>query len=282
MPTPLDYLNLITSFHSNRPKFRSMVQTLVTYFTDLQGVINNLPNDFCIDFAIGVQLDAVGKWIGRSRVISIPLPDPWFRFDDFTRGFDAGLWFGPFTVIPGQVVLDDDTYRTLLRAKILANEWDGSTEGAIAAFEKMFSILPSSLVIVDDKGDNSMVVGAAGVVPSILLLALLEDDFLPVKPEAVRRYFRVISNATTGEVIGLQDGQDLELQDGQILATQNAKWPLFGFDVSNDYIGGFDQSSIGVPPEFYTNGGKPIPVLPRSGPSLDFSDEFNSQYQPLI
>jgi hypothetical protein len=173
-----------------------------------------------------VQLDADGEWIGRSRVIPIPIPNIFFSFDDPNRGFDLGVWKGPFDQDSGITILDDETYRTFLRAKIAANNWDGTVDTAAAAFNLIFSESSGSRIFVLDNGDMSMTVGIAGTIPSILFLALLEQGFLPLKPEGVRI-------------------------DYEITSSEGA--PVFGFDITNDFIAGFDAGAWGVDPSFFTS-----------------------------
>ncbi|MGC7970039.1 DUF2612 domain-containing protein, partial [Salmonella enterica] len=72
-----------------------------------------LPFDFDLDQAIGVQLDAVGEWVGISRNITVPLAGVYFSFDIAGLGFDQGVWKGPFDPDTGLTTLDDDTYRLL-------------------------------------------------------------------------------------------------------------------------------------------------------------------------
>ena len=70
-----DYLALITAYHRGKPKFAAMVRAIVEPFVAIQDFIAHLPLDFDLDLAIGVQLDVVGEWVGRSRFIETPLPN---------------------------------------------------------------------------------------------------------------------------------------------------------------------------------------------------------------
>lgn len=215
------YLDRITPWHRGRPRFVATVTALCQVLVDLQAMIAHLPQDFDIDEAIGAQLDAVGQWVGRSRMIPVPIADLYFSFDDPARGFDKGIWFGPYDTETGIVRLDDDTYRRLLYAKIAANNWDGSVAGAQAAYDIFFND-PDTLVFVQDNGDRSMTIGVSQKVPSTLLLTLL-DRYFPLKPEGVRSYH---------------------------LVTSVNQAPLFGFDVENEYVSGFDVGSWGVSPDY--------------------------------
>lgn len=223
MATVDAYLDHITSFHRGKPRFAATVSALVQPLADLQGMVGHLPADFDLDAAIGAQLDVVGEWVGRSRFIPTPIPDLYFSFDDPVRGFEKGIWKGPYDSETGINRLDDDIYRLLLRAKIAANTWDGSVAGAQAAFDTIFSVATGTRLFVQDNGDMSMTVAVAGVIPSVLFLMLMSKGYLPLKPGGVRAYYSVTSINNT---------------------------PLFGFDVQNEFVAGFDSGSWGVPPDY--------------------------------
>ena len=81
-----EYLALITSEHRGKKKFEATVAAVVAPFSKLQAVLRGLPADFDIDQAVGVQLDAVGAWIGRSRRFDTPLVGVYFAWDDLRLG----------------------------------------------------------------------------------------------------------------------------------------------------------------------------------------------------
>ncbi|NTG86216.1 DUF2612 domain-containing protein [Agrobacterium rhizogenes] len=263
MATVDDYLGEISSYHRGKPKFTATITALVQPFVNTQAFLGSLPHAFDVDYSIGVQEDADGEWIGISRNIPVPIPNVWFSFDDDKRGFDLGIWKGPYDSDTGITVLDDETYRTLLRAKIAANNWDGTVENAPDAFSIIFpppstaritleglnpdgsySILTGltdsglyaaltalpplsgTLLFVLDNGDMTMTVGVAGQIPSLLFLAILELGLLPIKPAAVRVNYEITS-------------------------VNNS--PVFGFDVQNEYIAGFDTGAWGVDPTYFTS-----------------------------
>lgn len=223
MPDTDAYLGLITAFHRGKPKFAAMIRALVEPVVAQQAFIDHLPADFDLDEAIGVQLDQVGEWVGRARFVATPIAGAWFSFDTEFRGFDAGSWFQPFDTEDGVTRLDDETFRTLLRAKIAANNWDGTLPAAKKALEIIFPGGETQLVITDNQ-DMTITFGVAGVIPSALFIALLSDGYLPLKPEGVRADY----------LITTVDG------------------PLFGFDVENEFISGFDTGAWGAPPSYFT------------------------------
>jgi hypothetical protein len=217
MAQPSDYTALITTEHADKPKFMAMMSIVAQFFADQINVAQSIPAAFDLDQAVGVQLDAVGQWAGIKRQVRTPL-SVYFSFDTAGLGFDQGNWQGPFDPTTGLTSLDDVTYRTLIRAKIAANSWDGTIPGAAAAYANLFNG-SGSYIFIQDNQDMTMTVGVSGAIPSALLRALFSGGYLPLKPEGVRAMYVVPSINNTS---------------------------LFGFDVQNQYIGGFDSGSWAV------------------------------------
>ncbi|WP_322068008.1 MULTISPECIES: DUF2612 domain-containing protein [Burkholderia] len=209
-----DYTALITSEHSDKPLFVAMTGMLAAPLVDLMNVLEGMPAQFDLDDAVGDQLDIVGEWIGLSRQVSTPLTGIYFAFDLDGLGFDQGVWKGPFDPDTGLVSLDNDTYRMTLRAKIAANHWDGTPGGAADILDMLAPA--GSLVFLEDHCDMSITIGVAGKQPSALYLALLKNGLLSLKSEAIRVNYAVTS------------------VDGA---------PIFGFDMTNEYVAGFDAGA---------------------------------------
>jgi hypothetical protein len=210
------YTNLIAGWQSGKPKFTETVFVSTEPISGVGLLANTLPDAFDLDSAIGAQLDAIGVRVGISRRVATPLSGVYFSFDIDGVGFDQGVWQGPYDPDSGISVLDDDTYRIMLKAKIAANSWDG-TNGTIAnVLDIVFS--GSVRAIVQDNQDMTMTVGISGAPPTPILMALLRKGYLSVKPAGVRIDYYI---ATTTDA------------------------PLFGFDVNNDRIAGFDVGAFG-------------------------------------
>lgn len=192
-----NYLNLITSEHRGKEKFEATVTVGVSPFAKIQDVLNGLPADFDIDTATGVQLDSVGAWIGRSRRIDTPLTGIYFTWEGLlSEGWDAGSWKGEFDPDSGLVDLPDDAYRTLLKAKIAANNWDGSIPQAYDIWLSAFGA--ESILLIQDNQDMSMVIAIAGERLDTIEQALLVNGYIPLKPEGVRvEYYAVAPSAGT-------------------------------------------------------------------------------------
>jgi len=186
------YTRLITSQHIDKPRYVETVGVSVEPFSKIQKVLEALPKDFDIDNAIGVQLDAVGIWVGRSRRIDVPLTGVYFSWDGLiSEGWSQGVWQGQFDPNSGLVDLPDDAYRTLLKAKIAANNWDGSIPGAYEVWVQAFSA--DKVLVIQDNQDMTMVFGLAGTALSSVEKALLLNGYIPLKPEGVQvSYYAIL------------------------------------------------------------------------------------------
>ncbi len=189
-----------------------MVEAVSRCFVSAQESYGQMVAAYDLDLAIGVQLDAVGKWVGISRNVRTPLEGVYFSFDMDGLGFDQGVWQGPFDPDSGVTSLDDETYRLLIRAKIGANHWGGTLEGSAAILNLIFEGT-GTYVFIQDNGDMSIDIGVSGERPTAIFLALITGGYIPIKPEGVRVNYYIVPD-----------------EDG----------PLFGFDVGNQYIAGFD------------------------------------------
>lgn len=216
MPNITDYTAKITGEHADKPKYMAMVEALAQSFFDTGAVARDLPEGFDLDRAIGAQLDSVGLWVGVSRDIDTPLAGIYFALDTKDLGLDQGAWRGPYDPENGLTTLDDETYRTLIRARIGANHWDGSLEQSKSVLELVFK--GETFVFIEDNQDMSITVGVAGKPLSAIERALLTGGYIPIKPQSVSVAYYIVP--TLGGA-------------------------LFGFDVSNQHISGFDQGSWG-------------------------------------
>jgi hypothetical protein len=214
------YLSLITSEHADKPNYLTFVATFLQPVADIIAQIKAIPALFDLDTAVGEQLDFIGQWVGRSRYLTTALPNVYFSFDTAGLGFDQAVWQGPFDPTTGLTALPDDSYRTLLRATIAANQWDGTIPGAYNAWNVVFSGTGTQ-ILIQDNGDMTMLFGLVGTVPDAVTKALLTGGYLALKPAGVR---------ITGYYVSSAPGT-----------------PLFGFDADTSVIGGFDVGSWATP-----------------------------------
>lgn len=205
------YINLVTSEHRDKPKFIATVLATTDPFAELQTQLESLPPRYDLATARGEQLDTIGLWVGAFREVVAPPKD--YYVDP---GYVEVGYFVDDDPFEGTILLDDDTYRLLIKAKIGANHWDGSLGSTKAIFETVFG--PNSQVFIQDNQDMSMRVGVVGAPLPPVFQALLTQGHIPLKPEGVRVAF----------VMSTVEGS-----------------PLFGFDMDNQLISGFDTGAWG-------------------------------------
>lgn len=221
MPSPhaaSDYLDLVTSEHRGKPKFSATVEAVVEPIAEGQSVLAGFPADYDLDTAIGAQLDVVGEWVGVSRQISIPLVQVWFSWGVAGLGWGEGVWKGPYDPETGIASLDDDTYRDLIRFKIVVNHWDGLLGSAEATIQAFYGTSSEVLPFIDDGADMSMTVCISGERPAAMRFAIFAGRYVEFKPAGV----------TIRTVVPSEPG------------------PVFGFGVSNDYIAGWGSGAWAV------------------------------------
>ena len=130
--TPEDYLALIPQQH-HKPRFLATVRALVEPFCALQQMCAELAGGcYDVDTAVGAQLDVIAKWVGATRANSVPLAGVAFTWDGTAeKGWDNGVWEG----VAGFDELPDDLFRSVIKAKIIANHGRGDKETAYRVIE---------------------------------------------------------------------------------------------------------------------------------------------------
>jgi len=189
------YLDLVTSEYKNSPKFTAWLTGFIQHITDSTEILNNMDTFFSIDTAIGAQLDILGVIIGVNRLVT----------------FQPSNGISP--------ILDDDTYRILLKSTILKNQWDGLNSSVLSIWNILFS--DTSIVIKDNQNmtENIFISGN----PSSIVRDLIVNGYIVPKPQGVRIYYYYTNHT-----------------------------PFFGFDLSNNYVSGFDTG-------YWAHSNDPIP-----------------------
>lgn len=211
------YVGLITSEHSNKPKFVALVSEMVQPLADAAAVARDLETIFDLDTAVGQQLDYVGQWVGLTRNLKTPITGVFFSLD-IPPGLDQGIVWTKYTPTEGLEQLPDEQYRTVLRAKILNNQWDGSLSQAYAIYDALFSG-SAFTPFIQDNGDRSIYIGLTGAIPDALTMAMLTQGLLDVRPAGNRIAAYV---------------------------TPSANAPIFALDVQNQYFAGLDVGALAV------------------------------------
>lgn len=124
-----NYTDLITSQHHDKPNFITWLTSALSKIKDGTDATDSIVSAFDIDIAVGVQLDILGIQLGVNRVVN----------------FQPTGGTSP--------VLDDDTYKLCLKAKIAINQWDGTTPSVYSLWSTLF---PTSRLIIADNQDMSI------------------------------------------------------------------------------------------------------------------------------
>ncbi len=152
------YLDNITSQHRDKPKFIAWLSSSLNIIDHAYIMTKNMDNDFDLDNAIGKQLDILGQIIGRKRTLTFqPL-----------NGHNP--------------VLDDETYKLVLKAKVAMNMWDGKIESAYEIWNNIFDDIGLQL---QDNQDMSLTAYVTGYVNQIRQ-DLIQHGYIVPKPEGVR------------------------------------------------------------------------------------------------
>lgn len=217
------YTDLITNYHRGKPLFVDHIDLSTRPLTDVGTSLNGLITAFDVDDAVGAQLDILGEWIGRTRIVSQPIAGVYFSWDTDGLGYDQGVWQGPFDPDAGYTSLSDETYRVILKAKIAINNWDGTNDSLPGILDTALQNSGLSMQIVD----NQDMTISVWVFPdstiadvSLELLAAIRQGYLTVKAAGVY----------TGEILTPSTGNQ-----------------FFGFDIENQFIAGFDEGAWGAP-----------------------------------
>ena len=184
------YLNLIPSQYRLQPKFMKWLEAGIQKLQDSNSTAQEIISNFDLDTATGVQLDIIGKLIGRSRQLD----------------------FRPRTEVSS--ILDDTSYRLLLKAKMVWNQWKGTLPELYNAWQEIF---PNGNLLILDNQDMSMDVIVSGDF-SVLEKDLIYNGLVVPKPEGVRINYLIIA--------------------------QNADMPIFSYGYDNGFLGGYTTNWI--------------------------------------
>lgn len=177
------YQDLITSEHRGKPRYMATVTALLRHSDDIFSMGVYMDDYFDLDEAEGDQLDVLGQIVGASRVLPF---QP-----------DKGL----------SPVLDDNAYRTLIKAKIAQNLWKGGAEDLAATWRVLFG----NGIIIQDNGNMTIDVVVIGINDQISQNMIQQGLIVP-KPQSVGINYHFAAKA------------------------------VFGYDMENDLIKGYDHA----------------------------------------
>ncbi|MCM7784373.1 DUF2612 domain-containing protein [Enterobacter ludwigii] len=220
------YTGLITNYHATKPKFYDHIDLSTRPLTNISLSMQGLLTAFDLDKAVGVQLDILGLWIGRSRIVRQPINGVYFSWDTDDLGYDQGVWQGPYDPDSGYTSLSDETYRIILKAKIAINNWDGRNDSLPSILDAATAGSGLKMQIVD----NQDMTISVWVFPetdindvSLELIAAIRQGYLTIKAAGV----------WAGSI------------ETPAVETPSEGNKFFGFDMENDYFAGFDSGAWG-------------------------------------
>lgn len=211
------YTALITNYHATKELFPQHVDLITRPFINLSTALFNMVDSFDLDAATGKQLDIIGLWIGRDRHVLTPIENVYFSWDTDGLGWEQGNWQGPHDPDSGLTELSDGVYRLVLKAQIAINQWDGTVGGLEILLDNIFDGTGIDMQIIDNM-DMSITINAIalnGIInTSSELIEVIKAGELTVKAAGVRvKSLDVIDPAH----------------------------PLFGFDIEDTAVAGFDN-----------------------------------------
>lgn len=169
------YLDNITSQHRDKPKFMNWLSKNLTTVDHAYMLLKSMDENFDLDNAIGVQLDTVGTVIGRERTLTFqPL-----------NGFNP--------------VLDDETYRLVVKAKTAMNNWDGTIPQMYKIWDDIFEDIGLQLQDNQDMSFNAYVTGYVNQIRQ----DLIQHGYIVPKPEGVRVNYIGKSEIPFGTYMGM-------------------------------------------------------------------------------
>lgn len=152
------YLQLITSQYAMKPKFNAMVQAYLDMVSPAVDCLNSFNEIFNLDDAVGDQLDILGSYVALTRELPVSDPD-----------------------IPS--ILDDELFRTVIKARILSNFWDGTIEQWSEIIKEMFPLASYNII---DNQDMSVQIIMIDPSASMTMVALLFNGYIVPKPAGVK------------------------------------------------------------------------------------------------
>lgn len=149
--TSIDYLEeareRVTYQFKEKEVFDKYIQLVIEQQTQLQNVFKDLLQKRSIDTATGVNLDIIGEIVGQPRELISADLFTFFGFegalgaDTFGNGLNSilgGKFFNFGDATGGNVLLDDETYRLFIKAKILKNTTASTPEEFISFVNYLF------------------------------------------------------------------------------------------------------------------------------------------------
>lgn len=145
----------VTEQFKDAPVFDKYLQLLLYDAEELQSVLKDLMEKRSIDTAVGKQLDIIGDIVGQPRTLVNADLFTFFGFmghwqaDSFGNLNDLGVgsvWWDGEASSTGNITLNDDLYRLLIKAKIAKNVTRATPEDVMNFTNFIFNTHGSTIV----------------------------------------------------------------------------------------------------------------------------------------
>jgi hypothetical protein len=151
------YAALLTSQYANSKKLKALLYVLLKKFDDVSQVMVAMDTALDLDSAVGIQLDMLGVTVGAFRTVD----------------FQPSSGVSP--------ILDDTTYRLYIKAKIAANQWDGTVVSLYPVWRQLFQ---AGTIVILDGQNMTATITLTGAFTSIVKDLITHDYIIP-RPEGV-------------------------------------------------------------------------------------------------
>lgn len=173
------YLDLVTSEHSTKPKYMAWLSVLLTPLIDAIKLNEDVKKAFDLNTAIGAQLNIIGKWLEQPRQVDFQPTDG------------------------SSSVLNDNYYRTVLKAKVVKNQWKGTISNFYSFWNVLFKGQPLQIYLVDNQDMEPVAVIWSSSVDQ-MMQDLIANNYIVPKPAGLGLTVRRIDSDTTFGFFGTE------------------------------------------------------------------------------
>ncbi len=159
-----EYRRLLTSEYKTRPKLTQWLLWLLSEGSSYRSALLEFLDSFDLEYAVGKQLDTIGRIVGVGRLLNF-----------YPSGGESPL-------------MDDDTYRIVIKARIAQNMWKGTQDELYEIWSVLF---PDVKIQIHDRQDMTFDVVVAGAFTQ-LMQELIQHGYIVPKPEGVRANIQVV------------------------------------------------------------------------------------------
>lgn len=181
------YSDLVIWQYRTKPKAIATLQAVESVFATAMEELLQLRSVLDIENANGHQLDIIGKHIGVSRAIKAAILKKFFGFQGSEQAlaFNVGQWYRRRSPMGNDVLLDDDSFRFLIKCQILKNYQTATIYDLVNALRFCFG---SGCSVADNVNGTVTISVPPKLLTEFKQFALHKLDILP-RPAGVKYLF---------------------------------------------------------------------------------------------